>query len=125
MSTGVRLAAGLLTVGVLAITAAACSSSPSAKSAANSVTCTSYPIHGTGAFHDEVQVQVDASNSTASPADYQADVTMTLVGGATAHAPVHVMVNGLVPAGSSAVLSRKVLAAGGDIDCKVSRLSRS
>ena len=70
MSTGVRLAAGLLTAGVLAITAAACSSSPSAKSVANSVTCTSYPIHGTGAFHDEVQVQVDASNSTASSASF-------------------------------------------------------
>jgi hypothetical protein len=125
MSTGMRLAAELLTVGVLAITAAACGNSPSATSAANGVTCTSYPIHGTGAFHDEVLVQVDASNSTASAADYEADVMMTLVGRATAGAPVHVMVKGLVPAGSSAVLSRKVLAAGRDLDCKISRLSRS
>jgi len=125
MSADVRLASGLLTAGVLAITAAACSGSPSATSAASGVTCTSYPIHGTGAFHDEVLVQVDASNSTASSADYEADVMMTLAGRATADAPVHVMVKGLVPAGSSAVLSRKVLAAGRDLDCKISRLSRS
>jgi ABC-type glycerol-3-phosphate transport system substrate-binding protein len=125
MSAGLRLASGLLAVGVLAITAAACGGSPSATSAARGVTCTSYPIHGTGAFHDEVLVQVDASNSTASSADYEADVIMRLVGRATADAPVHVLVKGLVPAGSSAVLSRKVLAAAGDLDCKISRLSRS
>jgi hypothetical protein len=125
MSTGVRLMAGLLAVSVLVTTAAACSSSPSGKPLSSNVTCTSYPIHGSGAFHDEVQVQVDVSNSTASSADYVADVSMTLAGGAAAGAPVHVMVSGLVPAGSSAVISRKVLTASKALHCKISGLSRS
>lgn len=124
MSAGVRPAAGLLAAGVIAITAAACGSPP-AKLAATSVTCRSYPIYGTGWYHDELQVRVDASNSTASPADYRADVTMTLAGRAAAGAPVHVTVSGLVPAGSSAVLSRKVLEAGKALDCRVSGLSRT
>ena len=84
------------------------------------MTCTSYPIHGTGAFHDEVQVQVNASNATSASADYQADVVMTLAGGAAAGAPVHVTLSGLVPAGSSGVLRRKVLAAAKAVSCKLS-----
>ena len=118
------MAAGLLAAGVLVAAAAGCSNSPG-KPAASSVACTSYPIHGTGAFHDEVQVQVNASNSTSASADYQADVVMTLAGGAAAGAPVHVTVSGLVPAGSSAVLSRKVLAGSKAVGCKISRLSQS
>ena len=125
MNTGMRMAAALLAAGVLVPSAAGCSNSPQGKSSASGVTCTSYPINGTGAFHDEVQVQVNASNATASPADYQADVIMTLTGGAAAGSPVHVLVSGLVPAGSSAVLSRKVLAASKARDCKLSKLSRS
>jgi hypothetical protein len=80
MSSGLRMATGLLAVGVLVTTAAGCGGSPPGKPLASTVTCTSYRLHGTGAFHDEVRVQVDASNSTASPADYQAEVVMTLAG---------------------------------------------
>jgi ABC-type glycerol-3-phosphate transport system substrate-binding protein len=125
MSSTMRLAAGLLAAAVIVTGTAGCSGSPPGKSAAPSVTCTNYPIQGTGTFHDEVQVQVTASNSTGSPANYQADVIMTLAGQAAAGAPVHVLVNGLVPAGSSAVLRRKVLVASKARDCKISDLSRS
>jgi hypothetical protein len=122
MSARLRMAAALLAAGVLVTTAAGCGSSPPGKPLASSVTCTSYPIHGAGAFHDEVQVQVDASNSTASSDHYRAEVVMPLAGGAAAGGPAHVVVSGLVPAGSSAVLRRKVLVAGKALDCKISRL---
>jgi hypothetical protein len=125
MSSKVRAAAGLLAAAIVVTAAAGCGSSPPGKSSASSVTCTSYPIHGTGAFHDEVQVQVNASNATSASADYQADVVMTLAGGAAAGAPVHVTLSGLVPAGSSGVLRRKVLAAAKAVSCKLNRLSRT
>ena len=125
MSSRVRIAAGLLVAGILITGAAGCGSSPSGKATGPSVTCTSFPIHGTGTYHDEVQVQVEVSNRTGSPADYQAEVIITLAGEAAANGPMHVMVSGLVPAGSSAVLSRKVLTAGKALHCTVGKLSQS
>ncbi|HEX3961658.1 MAG TPA: hypothetical protein VHZ03_34370 [Trebonia sp.] len=115
-------AAALLAAGISVTAVTGCSGTPGTSSA-SSVTCTSYPIQGTGAFHDEVQVQVNARNATSAAANYQADVVMTLAGGAAAGAPVHVTVSGLVPARSSGVLSRKVLAAAKAVNCKLSRLS--
>jgi hypothetical protein len=87
------------------------------------VTCASYPIHGTGAFHDEVQVQVNVSNSASTPANYLADVTVTLAGSAAG--TVQVSVSGLVPAGSSGTLSRKVLTTSKARSCAISRLSQA
>ena len=122
MSSRLRPAAGLLAAGILVSAAAACSSSPG-KPSASSVTCASYPIHGTGAFNDEVQVQVNVSNSASAPASYQADVIVTLAG--SAGGTVQVSVSGLVPAGSSGTLSRKVLAASKARSCAISRVSRT
>ena len=122
MSSRLTAAAGMLAAVVLVTVATACSGSPG-KAAAPSVTCASYPIHGTGSFHDEVQVQVSVSNNSSAPANYLADVALTLAG--ATGAPMHVSVSGLVPAGTSGTLSRKVLAASKARSCTISRLTQS
>jgi hypothetical protein len=122
MSSRLTAAAGILAAAVLVTAVAACSGSPGT-AATSSVTCTNFPVNGTGSFHDEVEVQVTVSNNSSTPANYVADVAMTLAG--VAGAATHVSVSGLVAAGTSGTLSRKVLAAGKARGCTISQLSRS
>ena len=119
-----KLAVGPLAATLLAIAASACSNGSPGESPASSVTCTSYAVHGTGAYHDEVQVKVSVSNSSSAAADYQADVIMTL-GGPAVGGDMHVPVTGLVPAKASGTLTRKVLTVGTAQHCTISRLTRS
>jgi hypothetical protein len=117
--------AACLVAGFVAITAVACSGSPGSSPSA-SVTCTSYPLHGAGPYHAEVQVKVSISNNTSGPANYLADVVLAGAGSAAgSDSDILVTVSGLVPASSSGTLSRKVLTAQKARHCEIRRLSRS
>lgn len=124
MPRRVKLAVGPLAVAALAAVTSACGGSPGGSSA-STVTCTSYAVHGAGAYHDEVQVQVNVSNGSSAAADYQVDVAMALAGSTVGGGDLHVPVTGLVPAQTASTLSRKVLTVGKAQHCAISRLTRS
>jgi hypothetical protein len=107
---------------LLAVALAACSDQ-ARPSAAPAVACASYPIQGAGAFHDEVRVTVTVTNAASAPANYQADVTIALASPAVGS--MHVTVAGLIPAGASGTLSRKVLTASKARTCTISHLAQT
>src|SRR5215468_11504869 len=121
------LLASPLAAVILIGAATACGGGGSAPAtSAPSVSCTNYALHGTGRYHDEVAVRVSVSNTTSAAGHYVIDVDLTGADPAGAAAPdTHVTITGLVPAGSSAVLSRKVLATSQVQHCQITRLSRS
>ena len=122
----IRLASPLAAV-ILIGAATACGGGGSAPAtSASNVSCTNYALHGTGRYHDEVAVRVSVSNTTSAAGHYVIDVDLTGADSAGAAAPdTHVTITGLVPAESSAVLSRKVLATRQVRHCQITRLSRS
>ncbi len=115
-----------LAAAILVSAATACSggSSPGITSAP-SVSCANYDIHGTGKYRDEVWVRVSVGNPTSATDDYMIDVDLTGSHPAGATPGTHVTITGLVPARSSAVLSRKVLTTGRVQRCHITRLARS
>jgi hypothetical protein len=117
--------AGLLCAAALAGALAACGS-PASSPSAPSVSCANYAIHGTGKYHDEVQIRVSVSNTTAQPVTDTVDVDLTMADSAASGTPtLHVSLTGLVAAKSSADLSRKVLSVGKVQHCRITRSSRS
>jgi hypothetical protein len=124
----IRLASPLVAV-ILVGAATACGGGPASTASAtsaSSVSCTNYALHGTGKYHDEVAVRVSVSNTTSAAGHYVIDVDLTGSDPAGAPAPdTHVTITGLIPAGSSAVLSRKVLATSQVQHCQITRLTRS
>ena len=121
----IRLASPLAAV-ILVSAATACGGGSAPATSAPSVSCTNYALHGTGKYHDEVAVRVSVSNSASAAGHYVIDVDLTGSDPAGAAAPdTHVTITGLVPAGASAVLSRKVLATSQVQHCQVARLTRS
>ena len=116
----VGLAAAVLTGAV-----SACGSSTAATSASG-VSCTSYAIHASGKYHDEVWVRVNVSNRTTQPAHYAVEVDLSVRKSQPGPAPaMHVTINGLVAANTSAALGRKVLTTDSVQRCRVTKLSRS
>jgi uncharacterized protein (DUF58 family) len=116
--------AGLLVMVSLAGALGACGSSNAARSAPG-LRCTNYALQGTGAYHNEVSVQVDVSNSTTHPARYAVRVDLTTSGDRPGSVPsVHVTINGSVASRASAVLARKVLTADRVQGCRVTRIIR-
>ena len=111
------------TGGVLLAAALAACSGPARSTAAPTVTCVSYPIQGTGAFHAEVRVNVQVTNGSPAPANYRADVAIALAGPPAGS--MHVTVSGLVPAGTAGTLSRKVLTASKARTCTISHLTQT
>jgi hypothetical protein len=123
------MARGCWLVGLAAVVLAggvsACSHSTAATSASG-VSCTNYAIHASGRYHDEVWVRVTISNPTTKPARYAIDVDLSVRKSQPGPAPaMHVTINGLVAANTSAALGRKVLATDVVQRCRVTRLSRS
>lgn len=114
-----------LTAAALASAVSGCSDPPP-KTAASGVSCTNYPIHASGKYHDEVWVRVNVSNSTTHPARYAIDVDLS-VGHSQAGAGLtkQVTISGLVAAKTSAELGRKVLTTDAVNRCRVAGLSRS
>ena len=124
---GYRLA-GLLVAVTLAGAVSACGQSAAgpAFTGASGVSCTSYSIHASGRYHDEVSVRIQASNATARRVLFAVDVAMTVSqpGRTPAHT-AHVTIDGPVPSRSSLELGHKVLTAGPVSHCRVTRVSRS
>jgi hypothetical protein len=103
----------------------ACGSS-SVKTGSSAVSCTNYPIHASGKYHDEVWIRVSVSNATTQPRHYAIDVALTVRVSQPGTTPAgDVTINGLVAAHSSAELGRKVLTTDVVQRCRVTRLSRS
>jgi hypothetical protein len=95
-------------------------------SATASVTCNSYPIHGSGRFHDEIWVRVQVANRTGQPAHYTVDVELNLLhADPSAVSSADALVSGLVAANSSAELGRKVLTTDAVSQCRIVRVDRS
>jgi hypothetical protein len=120
----IRLA-GLLAAVILVATATACGGGSASTTSAPSVSCANYALHGTGKYHDEVWVRVSVSNTTSAAGNYVIDVNLTRPDPAGATSDTHVTITGLVPAGASAVLSRKVLATSQVQHCQITKLTRS
>jgi hypothetical protein len=115
---------GALAAVIMVCVATACGGSASTTSGP-SVSCANYVIHGTGKYHDEVWVRVSVSNTTSAAGNYVVDVDLTGPDPAGATPDTHVTITGLVPAGASAVLSRKVLSTSKVQHCQITRLTRS
>lgn len=91
-----------------------------------SVTCSSYPIHGSGRFHDEIWVRVQVANRTGQPAHYTVDVELNLLhANPSAVSSTDAIVSGLVAANSSNELGRKVLTTDAVSQCRIVRVDRS
>ena len=119
-----RLARALAAV-ILVSAATACGGGSPGSTSAASVSCANYAIHGAGEYHDEVWVRVSVRNTASAAGHYLIDVHLTGSDPAGATPDTQVTITGLVPAGSSAVLSRKVLATSQVQHCQVTRLTRS
>jgi hypothetical protein len=114
--TAALIAAGMLT---------SCADS-SHVGATASVTCSSYAIHGSGTFRDEIWVRVQVANRTSQPAHYTVDVELNLVhADPGAVSSTNATVSGLVSANSSAELGRKVLTTDAVSQCRIVRVNRS
>ena len=114
-----------LAAAVLTGTVSACGASPAA-TGASGVSCTNYAIHASGKYHDEVWVRVNISNPTTQAAHYAVDVNLSVRKSQPGPAPaMHVTINGLVAANTTAALGRKVLATDVVQRCRVTKLSRS
>jgi len=120
----IRLASPLAAV-ILVGAATACGGGSASTTSASSVSCANYALHGTGKYRDEVLVRVSVSNTTSAGGHYVIDVDLTGSDPPGAAPDTHVTITGLVPAGSSAVLSRKVLATSQVQHCQITRLTRS
>jgi hypothetical protein len=115
----------LLSAAALAGALTACSS-PASSMSGPSVSCTNYAIHGTGKYHDEVQIRVSVSNTAPQPVTDTVDVDLTTADSAGSGIPaMHVAIAGLVAAKSSADLSRKVLSVSKVQHCQITRTSPS
>jgi hypothetical protein len=118
----VGLAAAVTLVGAVS----GCSGAARA-TGASTVSCANYAIHASGRYHDEVWVRVNVSNSASRPAHFSIDVNLSVSPSvaASAPAPIQVTVSGLVPAGTTAELGRKLLTTSLVQRCRITRLSRS
>ena len=115
---------GALAAVIMVTAVTACGGSASTTSAP-SVSCANYAIHGTGKYHDEVWIRVSVSNTTSAAGNYVIGVDLTGPDPGGATLDTHVTITGLVPAGASAVLSRKVLSTSKVQHCQITRLTRS
>jgi hypothetical protein len=117
--------AGPLAAVIMVSAVTACGGGSASTASAPSVNCANYAIHGTGKYHDEVWVRVSVSNTTSAAGNYVVDVDLTGPDTAGATPDTHVTITGLVPAGASTVLSRKVLSTSEVQHCQITRLTRS
>jgi hypothetical protein len=117
--------AGPLAAVIMVSAVSACGGGSASTASAPSVSCANYAIHGTGKYHDEVWVRVSVSNTTSAAGNYVIGVDLTGPDPGGATLDTHVTITGLVPAGASAVLSRKVLSTSKIQHCQITRLTRS
>jgi hypothetical protein len=123
VSRGYALVGSLVAV-ALAGALSACGGSTSVQSSPGA-SCSNYPLHGAGSYHNEASIHVEVSNATAYPARYAIDVTLTAAhdgpGGASA---VHVTIHGSLGSHASGELGRKVLTADLIQRCQVTGITR-
>lgn len=116
--------ASFLAAVALAGALSACGSSHSAQSGPG-LSCSNYPLHGTGAYHNEASIRVEVSNSTAHPARYAIDVDLTASHDGPGDASsTHVTIYGSVAPHASGELGRKVLTADPIRRCRIIRMTR-
>jgi len=118
-----------VTIVAVAASVAACGSSGPAVPATSgvaSVTCASYPLTGNGTFRDEIAIKVQVNNAAQRPARYHIAVELTATHPRRGDSPRTVVtIHGSVASRSSALLGRKVLAAGPVARCRVTQAVRS
>jgi hypothetical protein len=124
MLRGYRLVCSLVAV-TLAGALSACGGSTSVQSSPG-VTCSNYPLHGAGKYHNEASIRVEVSNSTAYPAHYAIDVDLTAGQDGPGDAPAtNVTIRGSLASHASGELDRKVLTGDPIQRCRIIRILRS
>jgi hypothetical protein len=115
---------GCLAAVTLAGTLSACGGAAPVQSSPGA-SCSNYPLHGAGSYHNEASIRVEVSNATAHPARYAIDVTLTAAKNASGGASsMHVTIHGSLGSHASGELGRKVLTADLIQRCQVTSITR-
>jgi hypothetical protein len=116
---------GCLAAVTLAGTLSACGGGPAPVQSSPGASCSNYPLHGAGSYHNEASIHVEVSNATSHPARYAIDVTLTAAKDASGAAPsMHVTIHGSLGSHASGELGRKVLTADLIQRCQVTSITR-
>lgn len=121
---GYRLTSSLVAL-ILAGALSACGSSTSVQ-ASPGVSCSNFPLNGTGKYHNEESVRVEVSNSTAHSARYAIDVDLTASHDGPGDAPTTMVVtiHGSLASHASGELGRKLLTGDPIQRCRVTRITQ-
>jgi len=121
---GYGLVSALVAVTLVGVLSACGGGSTSVQSSAG-VSCSNYPLHGTGKYRNEETIRVDVNNSTAYPARYAIDVDLTAgQDGPAGASATYVTIRGSLASHASGELGRKVLTEGAIQRCRVTRITR-
>jgi hypothetical protein len=121
---GYGLVSGLVAV-TLASALSACGGGSTSVQSSAGVSCSNYPLHGTGKYRNEETIRVEVNNSTASPARYAIDVDLTAgQGGPAGASATHVTIRGSLASHAVGELGRKVLTEDAIRRCQVTRITR-
>jgi hypothetical protein len=121
---GYGLAACLVAV-ILASALTACGGGSTSVQSSAGVSCSNYPLHGTGKYRNEETIRVEVSNSAAYPVRYAIDVDLTTGQGGPSDASVtYATIRGSLASHASGELGRKVLTVDPIQRCQVTRITR-
>ena len=123
MLRGYGLMSGLVAVFLISALSG-CGGSASVQSSPG-LSCSNYPLHGAGKYHNEASVRVEVSNSTAAPARYAIDVILTAAANGSAVTPsTLVTIHGSLASHASGQLSRKLLTTDAIQRCRVTHITQ-